>query len=363
MQRSKTSRKAKASATDTATISLTDFLRIQNTIVPSNKEKIENDNRKLYDEKIKKISTARMRQWPDSIEMAKKNKLEERKQDFFRKEEEKRRIDEEERKFQELEKKMVIDRANKFFFEQQDAVKSFHSKLMVADTYKEREFQKEIQEYKKNVDKEIEKEWIQTRNQQLVDIDKKEQDKLEEDKSKREYRMQVVSQQLKDAKIKKIKEYQERVIEGEIIKKRAKDQVEEDKQKEVEKLKKIDMINKEFIEANTELEKIKEKKRIKEQLEEKKIEEFAIKKQEMVDLRKRKENEKFQEKQRQRQILIDKQIEYLKNLQNKQDEILTKHVKEAEEKKNNELLEKQRKLNDFKVTYISNLIASNRRAS
>ena len=90
-------------------------------------------------------------------------------------------------------------------------------------------------------------------------------------------------------------------------------------------------------------------KRIKEQLEEKKIEEFAIKKQEMVDLRKRKEQEKFQEKQRQRQILIDKQIEYLNNLRNKQDEILEKQVKEAEDKRNLELAERQRKFNEFKV--------------
>ena len=53
----------------------------------------------------------------------------------------------------------------------------------------------------------------------------------------------------------------------------------------------IAQTNKELIEANEELEKLKEKRRIKEQLEEKKIEEFAIKKQEMVDLRKGKENQ------------------------------------------------------------------------
>jgi hypothetical protein len=70
----------------------------------------------------------------------------------------------------------------------------------------------------------------------------------------------------------------------------------------------------------------------------------------MVDLRKRKEQEKFQEKQRQRQILIDKQIEYLNNLRNKQDEILEKQVKEAEDKRNAELADRQRKFNEFKVS-------------
>ncbi|MFO0515418.1 MAG: hypothetical protein ACK5YA_01060 [bacterium] len=178
-------------------------------------------------------------------------------------------------------------------------------------------------------------------------------DKELEFKSKRDYRMQVVNQQLKDAKIKKIKEFQDNVIEGEIIKKKARDEVEEQRQKDIEKKNNIERMNKEFVDANIELEKLKEQKRVKEQLEEKKIEEFSIKKQEMVELRKRKEEEKFHEKQRQRQKIIDKQVEYLKNIKDKQDEILAKHVKEAEEKRNNELAERQRKYNEFKVSFFN----------
>ena len=89
---------------------------------------------------------------------------------LLRKDEEKRRIDEEEKKYQEIEKQIIVDRANKFFFESQDAVKSFNSKLLVADAYKEREFQKEIQQRKKEIDKDIEDEFLKMRNQQLVDF-------------------------------------------------------------------------------------------------------------------------------------------------------------------------------------------------
>ena len=336
---------------DVSTITLSDFLRIQNTIVPSNQEKIEQENRKAYDENLKKKSHARMREWPDSIEMGKKNKLDERKKAFFKIEEEKRRIDEEEKKFQEYEKQIQIDNANRFFFENQDAVKSFNSKLLVADAIKEREYQKEIKNRKKEIEKEIDEQHLSSLYQQLLDYDKKEEELKYEDKSKRDFRMQVVNQQLKEAKIKKIKEYQDRVIEGEIIKKRAKEEVEEQKKKEIEKQLRIEKMNKEFVDSNIELEKLKEQKRAKELLEEKKIEEYAIKKQEMIDLRKRKEKEKFDEKQRQRQAIIDKQVEHLKNLKNRQDEILAKHVKEAEEKKNFELAEKQRKHNEFKVIF------------
>lgn len=334
----------------TAVISLTDFMRIQNTIVPYNQEKIDSTNRKEYDDKLKNTSKARMREWPDSIEMSKKKKLEERKLAFYKQEDEKRRIDEEERKFQELQNKLIVDRANLMFFEGQDAVKSFNSKLLVADALKEREYQKEIKKKKQDIEKEIDEEHLNRLHQQLVDYDKNEYEKEMEDRSKRDYRMQVVNHQLKDAKIKKIKEFQDNVIEGEIIKKKAKEEVEEQKQKEIEKKKQIDQMNREFIEANIELERQKEQKRVKEQLEEKKIEEFSIKKQEMVEMRKRKEEEKFQEKQRQRQRIIDKQVEYLKNIKDKQDEILAKHVREAEEKRNNDLAEKQRKISEFKVS-------------
>lgn len=334
---------------NTAVIGLSDLLRIQNTIVPDDYQKRQDENRKAYDEKLKEISKVRMRKWPDSIEMSKKNKLDERKQLFYKKEEERRKIDEEERKFQELEKKMVVDRANKMYFEGQDAVKSFNSKLMVADAMKEREYQVEIKRKKEEVEKDWENMHLQQMYQNMIEFDKKEEEKVLEEQAKKHHRMGIVNQQLKDAKIKRIKEYQDRVIEGEVIKKRAREEVEEQKQKEIEKLKKIERMNKEFVEDNIKLEKIREQNRVKEALELKKIEEFAIKKEEMDNLRKRKEEEKFQEKQRQRQQIIDKQIEYLKNLKSNQDAILAKHIKEAEEKRNNELAERDRKFREFKV--------------
>lgn len=347
-----TSRTKKVKDSDTATISLSDFMRIRNTIVPSNYEKIQNDNRKAYDEKLKETSKARMRNWPDSIEMSKKNKLEERKRVFYKQEEERRKIDEEEKRFQDLEKQMVVDRAHKMFFEGQDAVKSFHSKLLLSDALKERDYQKEIKIRKQEIEKEIEEEHLQNLHKQIIEYDKKEDEKVQEDIAKKDYRMKIVNQQLKEAKIKKIKEFQDGIIEGEIIKKRAKEELNEQKQKEIEKQKRREEMNKEFIEANIELEKIKEKKKAKDILEEKKIEEFAIKKQEMMDMRKRIEGEKFQEKQRQRQKIIDQQVEYLKNLKNREDEILAKHIHEAEEKRNNELAERDRKFREFKVRII-----------
>jgi hypothetical protein len=51
-------------------------------------------------------------------------------------------------------------------------------------------------------------------------------------------------------------------------------------------------------------------------------------------LRKDKEEQKFTEKQMTRQKLIDKQIENLSKIKNRENEILNKQVAEAEEKAN-----------------------------
>ena len=72
--------------------------------------------------------------------------------------------------------------------------------------------------------------------------------------------------------------------------------------------------------ANQDIKLEKERRKIAEKEEEKKIEYFAIKKQEMVDLRKMKEDEKFKDKQNRRQKMIDKQIEYLDSIKNKENE-------------------------------------------
>lgn len=67
----------------TATISLGDFMRIRNTIIPSISEEEEKKKKEAI---LKELSQHKVKQWPDSIEMAKKNKLEQKKKNFIEKE-------------------------------------------------------------------------------------------------------------------------------------------------------------------------------------------------------------------------------------------------------------------------------------
>jgi len=242
-----------------STISLSDLKRINNIIVPPVKEE---DERKFTDSVLKSSSQQRMRNWPDSIEMAKKNQQEARKKIFFEKEMEKRKIDEEERRYQEMQKKLVMERANKLLFEAQDPVKSFHSKLLYADVLKEREFQKEILDRKKEIEVIREQKWRDMEDEKIRDHDLKEQLKLQEDKIKRQNQMNIVNQQFTDYKIRKVKEYQDRVVEGEMIKQSARQAIEQEKLKEEERKQKAIEQQNQFKQANHELEKIKELKKL-----------------------------------------------------------------------------------------------------
>jgi hypothetical protein len=341
----KTSSTMKTNGKTEATISLSDFVRIRNSIVPP---LTSDDGRKEFDATLKETSILKTRQWPDSIEMAKKNKLDSRKKVFFEKEYEKRRIEEEERKFQEAQKKMVIERANKLLFEAQDPVKSFHSKLLLSDVHKERDYQKEIRQRQKEIGNQIEQKHREMEVQNMREHDLKEKMKFEEEKRKKELQMNIINQQFMDFKIKKVKEYQEYIIEGEIVKLSAKKGLEEERKKEEERRSKAVEQQNQFKLSNLELLKMKEEIKQKEREEEKKIEEYAIKKTQISDLRRRKELEKIKEKQDQRQVLIDKQIEYLKNVKNRENDILDKQVKEAEEKKKRELEEKLKHKSEMK---------------
>ena len=87
-----------------------------------------------------------------------------------------------------------------------------------------------------------------------------------------------------------------------------------------------------FKQANEDLKAQLIEEKVKEVENEKKIDLYAKKRDALEQLRKDKEESKFQEKQMTRQKLIDKQTEYLANLKNREDEILNKQVAEAEEK-------------------------------
>ena len=80
--------------------------------------------------------------------------------------------------------------------------------------------------------------------------------------------------------------------------------------------------------------KIKEAERLKEIEEEKKIEAFALKREQLENMKKEREEKRFQEKQATRQKMIDRQISDLQALKDNQEEVLNRQVAEAEDRAN-----------------------------
>ena len=211
-------------------IAISDFIRIQNSISPLNTEIIERQN---YEDHLRNLSKEKSKNWNDSVEQKKKMEYEMAKRRFLADEERRRKIDEQERRYMQTRENMIIQKAQEQLFNEQDAVKSFNSKLLLSDMLKERDYQKEIKKRKKEINNIIEK--------QFFDMDKKilqEKDRIEEEKKriedeKKKQRMKMLDEQMKEVKIRKIQEYEDDLVEGEILKMQIrKDLAQEQKEKE-----------------------------------------------------------------------------------------------------------------------------------
>ena len=308
-----------------AYITLTDFMRIQNEINPIN---AEYENRKAYEKKLKKLSIAKSKNWKDSLEMKKKNEFEMAKKRFL----------EDERRRRQL-------------FEEQDAVKSFNSKLLFVDTLKERDYQKEIFNRKKQLNDMINQRFYENQKKKLDEYDKKMEMKKLLEEEKRKERMKIMKEQLQESKIKIIQDYQERLVEGRLMKLNMEKAVEEDKRMAELKEKQKKQIQREYFEANERLKQEREAQKEKELAEEKKIELFAFKKQQRDDLRKKVEDQKIKDKLDMHQKMIDVQLNNLLKIQKEKEEAFNrameanskaKEEKGEEEEKHN--LEKKNKI-------------------
>jgi hypothetical protein len=172
----------------TATINLSDFMRIQNEIIPSKNAIVE---RKNYDEKLKTASRGHILNFPDSNM---KNFNEKQKEKFLRDEMRKRKIDEIEKEYQEKEKNLVNMRAKKMNFENKDDIKSFHSQLLVSDCLNERRFQEDIKRQKKEMEDNINKRYYEMEIEKMREYDKNEELKKKINSIKEECKMKEMKE-------------------------------------------------------------------------------------------------------------------------------------------------------------------------
>ena len=237
-------------------IALSDFIRIQNSISPLNTEVLE---RQTYENHLRNLSKEKSKHWSDSVEQKKKLEYEMAKRRFIADEERRRKIDEQERRYFKTRENMIIQKAQEQLFNEQDAVKSFNSKLLLSDMLKERDYQKEIKERKKEISNIIEKQFFDMDKKLMLEKDKLEEDKKRINEEKKKQRMKMLEEQMTEVKIRRIQEYEDNLVEGQILKMQMKRDLAQE-QKEKEKKEKEILAQKElYMEENKKLMEEKEK--------------------------------------------------------------------------------------------------------
>jgi len=87
------------------------------------------------------MSKQRVQNWPNTIEAVRRKREEDRIRKLEEEEIERRKIDAQEDALQTQLRTEALERANRVLYEQQDQVKAFQTKMLMADVEEERKFQ------------------------------------------------------------------------------------------------------------------------------------------------------------------------------------------------------------------------------
>ena len=112
-------------------------------------------------------------------------------------------------------------------------VKSLKSKMILSDVMKEQDAQKELKARKDAIAREIEQNWQNLEQQKMQEYDAKMRAKLEREYNKKMDNDKAISYQLEEFKINYIKQLKEEMLEGELIKRQAEEDLEREKIREL----------------------------------------------------------------------------------------------------------------------------------
>lgn len=121
----------------------------------------------------------------------------------------------------------------------QDQVKAFHSKMLVCDTMQERDMQMHLRKKKQEIEKQIQAQWEELEKAKMDEYDDKMRQKLLDEYEKKMENQKVINDQLHQFKMKYIKRMQDEMLEGELIRRQVDEELERERQRELEKKQKL----------------------------------------------------------------------------------------------------------------------------
>lgn len=152
---------------------------------------------------------------------------------------ERRRIDAEEQEYQDDLRRKAIEHATNVMHENQDMVKALKGKMLMCDVAQEQKAQQAMIQRKKQINKEIEKHWVEVEKDKMKEYDEKMRAKLEQEYKLKMQNAQDISDQLETFKLNYIKQLKEEMLEGELVKRQVEEDIEREKLREIARQKKV----------------------------------------------------------------------------------------------------------------------------
>lgn len=131
-------------------------------------------------------------------------------------------LDGEESHYAEAQRRIVIDRANRLLYQENDKVKNFHSGLLLSSVVKQREAQIELKNKKKEQQKEQDKQWVYYAELDRIKAIETEQKEQAERQAKSLHLATTQLEQLNLSRLKNALERQEEIKDGERLRKKQK---------------------------------------------------------------------------------------------------------------------------------------------
>merc|ERR1719375_2440917 len=211
----------------------------------------------------------------------------------------------------------AIERANKILYEESDRMKTFHSKMMLCDVLAEREAQVALKEELGKLENIREERYLEMEKasyRNMLERELREKDNLGK-AAKMAAEMQ--KSQLKEATEKRLHQIEDDVLEGEMLRQKAAEDLRAERLAEKKRRQQAVQALAETQKANAYLKQLRAED----------------------ELRKQREEEVFQAKQSHKQKMIDKQVAQLAAMKSNEDERLERQVLEKEMKDEMDRLE------------------------
>jgi hypothetical protein len=326
-------------------ISASEFERIQQTLLPENEQRsADGGTRKKSQTRAMDLhlkSQARAKTWDNTLEGSRRKKAEDKRKKFEAEELERQKVDAEEAKIQLDQRKATIDRANKLLYDESDRMKSFHSKMMVCDVLAEREAQVALKDELKKLEHVREDRFLEMEKQNYRKMLEREMKEKETKEELSRLASRAQKEQLAEYKEKKFREIEDQMLEGELLRRKAVEDLEAERKAERKRRGMAVQALSETQKANEYLKQIKAEDALRQQREEEKIQGYAQRKEKLLELRKQKEDEVFQQKQASRNSMIEAQARRLAEMANDEDQRIERQVAEKEEADENKRLKKE----------------------